>query len=85
MKASISNYFTQLHLLVLLQMISTMCIDISEFDVSDMDNEELLNTSLEINRNEGRLPFTVSTKKDHCEHQQELDLCSDTDHITMKQ
>ncbi|CAB4040521.1 serine threonine kinase [Paramuricea clavata] len=64
MRASIQNYSTSLHSLVLLQVIKKSGTAIFEFDISDVDDEELLNASLEAERNKGYLPSVVN---DHSE------------------
>ena len=81
MRASIQNYSTSLHSLVLLQVIKKSGTDIFEFDISDVDDEELLNASLEAERNEGYLPSVVN---DHSEQQQVSGHCFEVDEPTMK-
>jgi hypothetical protein len=81
MTASIQNYSTSLHLLVLLQVIKKSGTDIFEFDISDVDDEELLNASLEVERNKDYLPSVVN---DHSEQQQVSGHCFEVDEPTMK-
>ena len=58
MRASIPDYSTKIHSLVLLQMTDNACDEMVDFVTSDTDDEQLINASMEMEGNEKSFPST---------------------------